>query len=160
MSNQNTIIMVHLFDSNIAEVRLTYSLKVKASERPKISSSKDSYELMKQSWDKDTIELREQMKVILLNNAHRLLGVFKVSEGGVTSTVADPKLIFAAAIKSNSSSIILCHNHPSGNIQPSNSDIKLTKRCKEIGELLELRLLDHLIITSESYYSFADEGMI
>ncbi|MFM7429853.1 MAG: RadC family protein [Flammeovirgaceae bacterium] len=145
---------------NIAEVQLTYSTKVKASERPKINSSRDSYELAKQSWNMQTIELREEMKVILLNNAHRLLGIYKVSEGGVTGTIADPKLIFAAALKSNSSAIILCHNHPSGNTQPSNADITLTKRCREIGELLDIKVLDHLIITNETYHSLADEGII
>lgn len=150
-----------MFNSNnIAEVQLTYKTKIRASDRPKITSSRDSYEILKRIWSCDTIEFREEMRVILLNRAHRLLGIYTVSTGGVSGTVADPKLIYTAALKSNSSSIILCHNHPSGNLQPSDADIKLTKKCKEIGDFLEIKLLDHLIITSDAYYSFSDEGMI
>lgn len=150
-----------MFNSNnIAEVQLTYKTKIRASDRPKITSSRDSYEILKRIWSCDTIEFREEMRVILLNRAHRVLGIYTVSTGGVSGTVADPKLIYTAALKSNSSSIILCHNHPSGNLQPSDADIKLTKKCKEIGDFLEIKLLDHLIITSDAYYSFSDEGMI
>lgn len=146
--------------SNIAEVQLSYVTKVKPSERPKIQTSRDSFEILRNTWNADTMELREEMKVMLLNHGHRLLGIYKLSEGGVAGTVADPKLIFAAAIKSNSSSIILAHNHPSGNLQPSQADIQLTKRCKEIGRMLDLVVLDHIIITADSYYSFADDGML
>jgi DNA repair protein RadC len=146
--------------NNIAEVQLIYKTNIKPSDRPKITSSKDSYELIKQIWNSDTIELREEMKVLLLNRWHRVLGVYTISTGGVSGTVADPKLIFTAALKSNSSAIILCHNHPSGNTQPSESDIKLTRKCKEIGNLLEVKLLDHIIITADAYYSFSDEGML
>lgn len=149
------------FDSSkIAEVQLTYATKVKPSDRPKIQSSRDSFEILRQTWNAETIELREEMKVVLLNHGHRVLGIYKLSEGGVAGTFADPKLIFTAAIKSNSSAIILAHNHPSGNLQPSQADIQLTKRCKEIGRMLDLVVLDHIIITSEGYYSFADEGVI
>ncbi|NOS91213.1 MAG: JAB domain-containing protein [Cyclobacteriaceae bacterium] len=146
--------------SNIAEVQLSYVTKVKPSERPKIQTSRDSFEILRNTWNADTMELREEMKVMLLNHGHRLLGIYKLSEGGVAGTVADPKLIFAAAIKSNSSSIILAHNHPSGNLQPSQADIQLTKRCKEIGKMLDLVVLDHIIITADAYYSFADDGML
>lgn len=150
-----------MFNSNnIAEVQLTYKTKIRASDRPKITSSRDSYEILKRIWSCDTIEFREEMRVILLNRAHRVLGIYTVSTGGVSGTIADPKLIYTAALKSNSSAIILCHNHPSGNLQPSDADIKLTKRCKEIGDFLEIKLLDHLIITSDAYYSFSDEGMM
>lgn len=146
--------------SNIAEVQLSYVTKVKPSERPKIQTSRDSFEILRNTWNADTMELREEMKVMLLNHGHRLLGIYKLSEGGVAGTVADPKLIFAAAIKSNSSAIILAHNHPSGNLQPSQADIQLTKKCKEIGRMLDLVVLDHIIITADAYYSFADDGII
>jgi DNA repair protein RadC len=146
--------------SYIAEVELVYSTKVKPSNRIKISSSKDAYEILNQTWNENTIELREEMKVILLNNWHKVLGIYNVSHGGITGTVADPKLIFAAALKANSTGIILAHNHPSGNSQPSQADIGLTRKCKEIGELLDIKILDHMIMTTEGYYSFADEGMM
>ena len=146
--------------SYIAEVELVYSTKVKPSNRIKISSSKDAYEILNQTWNVNTIELREEMKVILLNNWHKVLGIYNVSHGGITGTVADPKLIFAAALKANALGIILAHNHPSGNSQPSQADIGLTRKCKEIGELLDIKILDHMIMTTEGYYSFADEGMM
>ena len=150
-----------MFNSNnIAEVQLIYKTKISPSDRPKITRCKDSYELLRQTWNYDTIEFREEMRVLLLNKAHRVLGIYTVSTGGVSGTVADPKLIFTAALKSNSSAIILCHNHPSGNTQPSEADIKLTRKCKEAGELLEINLLDHLIITADAYYSFLDSGLI
>jgi DNA repair protein RadC len=142
--------------SYIAEVELIYSTKVKPSNRVKISSSKDAYEILNQTWNENTIELREEMKVILLNNSHKVLGIYNVSHGGITGTVADPKLIFAA----NATDIILAHNHPSGNSQPSKADIGLTNKCKEIGELFDIKILDHMIMTTEGYYSFADEGMM
>jgi DNA repair protein RadC len=98
--------------------------------------------------------------VILLNRANQVLGIYEVSTGGVSGTVADPKLIFAAAIKSSSSGLIFSHSHPSGNLQPSQADIALTRKIKEGGEILEISVLDHIILTSEGYFSFADEGLL
>jgi DNA repair protein RadC len=145
---------------HLAEVELVYKTKVKPSDRPKISSSSDAYSLLIQSWDSNTIELCEEFKVLFLNRANKVLGIFNLSKGGVAGTVADPKLIFVAALKANASGIILAHNHPSGNFQPSQADIDLTKKCKEGGKLLEIQLLDHIIITIEKYFSMADEGIL
>ena len=144
----------------VAEIQLTYKSNVKASERPKISNSKDAYEVFLSSWDDSKIEFVEQFKVMLTNRANKVLGIFELSSGGVSGTVADPKLIFAAAIKANACGILLAHNHPSGTTQPSQSDIALTKKIKEGGKLLDVQLLDHIIVTAESHYSFADEGLI
>ncbi|WP_010602115.1 JAB domain-containing protein [Pedobacter agri] len=98
--------------------------------------------------------------MILLNRQNRVLGLIDISTGGVSGTILDPKIIFSIALKANTSAIILCHNHPSGNIQPSQSDIRLTNQLKEGGKLLEILVWDHLIITNENYYSFADDGMM
>ncbi len=98
----------------VAEIQLTYKSNVKPSQRPKISGSKDAYNVLVENWDSSKIEFVEQFKVMLLNRANKVLGIFKVSSGGSTGTVADPKLIFAAAIKANACGIILAHNHPSG----------------------------------------------
>jgi DNA repair protein RadC len=144
----------------VAEIQLSYRTTVKPSLRPKIRTSKDTYEILLESWDDSRIEFVEQFKVMLLNRANKVLGIFEVSTGGVTGTVADPKIIFAAAIKTNASGMIISHNHPSGNLMASQSDIELTKRLKEGGRLLEIDLLDHVIISTEGYFSFADEGMI
>ena len=144
----------------VAEIQLNYKSDVKPSLRPKISSSKDAYDVVRNNWDDSRIEFIEQFKVMLLNRAHKVLGIFDVSTGGVSGTVADPKIIFAAAIKANASGIIVAHNHPSGNLSASQADIDLTKRLKEGGKVLEVQLLDHVILTTEGYFSFADEGMI
>src|SRR5690606_22036141 len=137
-----------------------YKSKVKPSQRPKITSSKEAYEILLENWDEDQLEFVEQFKVLLLNRASKVLGIYEVSTGGVSSTVADPKLIFAAAIKGNASAMILAHNHPSGQLKPSDADINLTKKLKDGGKYLEISVLDHLIVTSEGYYSFADEGLL
>jgi len=144
----------------VAEIQLSYKSTVRPSQRPKITSPKDAYEVLIQGWDSSKLEFVEQFKVLLLNRANKVLGIFEVSTGCSTGTVADPKLIFAAAIKSNACGIILAHNHPSGNLQPSQADIDLTRRMKEGGKLLEIQVLDHVIVTTEAYYSFADEGQL
>ena len=144
----------------VAEIQLTYKSDVKPSLRPKISGSKDAYNILAENWDNSKIEFVEQFKVMLLNRANKVLGIFEVSSGGSTGTVADPKLIFAAAIKANACGIILAHNHPSGNLQPSQADNELTRRMKEGGKLLEIQVLDHVIVTIDGYFSFADEGLI
>lgn len=144
----------------VAEIQLSYKSNVKPSERCKVSSSKDAFEILRQSWDPARLELQEQFKVLFTNRANKVLGIFEASTGGVSGTVADPKLIFVAAIKACATGFIVAHNHPSGNLNASQTDIQLTKKLKEGGRILEIQLLDHLIITSESYFSFADEGML
>lgn len=146
--------------SQIAEVELRYKSKVKASERPKVSHSRDAYIIFKNTWDENKIELQEQFKVMLLNRANKVLGIYEVSTGGITGTVADPKLIFAAALKASACNIMLVHNHPSGNLKPSKQDEDLTYKIKEGGKLLDIVLLDHLIISNEGYFSMQDEGFI
>lgn len=146
--------------TRVAEVKLTYRNRVKPSERPQVTSSTDSYRVLQASWDPGRLEFVEQFKVLLLSRANKVLGLYEVSTGGIAGTVADPKLIFAAALKACASGIILCHNHPSGNLKPSAADLQLTKKMKQGAELLDLVLLDHLILTSEGYYSFADEGLL
>ncbi len=144
----------------IAEVFVSYKTNVRPSDRKHIRSSKDAELIMRSLWNNDTLELRESMILLLVNRANKVLGHFIVSEGGVAGTVVDPKLIFVVALKCLAHGIILCHNHPSGNLRPSQSDLDLTKKIKEAGKLLEIQLLDHLILTTESYTSLADEGII
>jgi DNA repair protein RadC len=144
----------------VAEIQLTYKSDVRPSLRPKISSSRDAYNILLENWDDSKIEFVEQFKVMVLNRANKVLGIWDASTGGVTGTVVDPKLIFATAIKANACGFIMAHNHPSGNLQPSQADIDLTKRMKEGGKLLEIQLLDHIIITTEGYFSFTEEGLI
>ena len=142
----------------ICEITVNYSLKVKPSNRPKITGSRDVFDLVTPLWD--DLEYRESFAVLLLNRANKVLGIANISSGGISGTVADPKIIFQHALKANASSMILLHNHPSGNTQPSEADIALTRKMKECGKFMDLPVLDHVIVTAEGYYSFADEGLI
>ena len=146
--------------TRVAEVELVYKTKVKPSERPKVGTVKECYELLKELWNENTIEMQEEFKVMLLNRGNKVIGVYEASAGGLTGTVADPRLILAAAIKSLAVSIILSHNHPSGNLKPSRADEELTVKIKEAAKWLDINVLDHIIITNEAYYSFADEGLL
>lgn len=141
-------------------MELVYKTKVKPSERQKISSVSDSYKLLKELWNENTIEMQEEFKVMLLNRANKVIGVYEASAGGITGTVADQRLILAAAIKSLAVSIILSHNHPSGNLKPSRADEELTQKIKVAAAYHDIKVIDHIIITSEGYYSFAEEGVI
>ncbi len=143
-----------------AEVELIYKSKVKASERPMIRDSKDTCNILRQVWNENKIEMQEEFKVLLLNRGNKVIGVYDASAGGISGTVADPRLILAVAIKTLAVSIILSHNHPSGNLKPSRADEELTVKIKEAARYHDIKVLDHLIITSEAYYSFADEGLI
>src|SRR5687768_9931527 len=111
-TNENT-----LFE--VSEIQLSYKSKVKASLRPKISSSRDAENILRQLWNDDVIELQEEFKVMLLNRYNKVIGIFTVSQGGIAGTVADPKLIFGCALKAAASGVILAHNHPSGSLQAS-----------------------------------------
>ena len=146
--------------TRVAEVELIYKSKVKASERPLIRSSKDSCQVLRQIWDQNKIELLEEFKVLLLNRGNKVIGVYDVSSGGITGTVADPRLILATAIKALAVSIILSHNHPSGNLKPSRADEEITIKINEAAKYHDIKVLDHIIITAEEYYSFADEGLL
>ena len=146
--------------NTVSEVELIYKSKVKPTERPQVKTPNDCYQLLLQTWDENRIEFVEQFKVILMNRAHRVLGIYELSTGGVSSTAVDIKLVFMAALKANACNLVLSHNHPSGNLKPSMADERLTSRIKAAGTLLEIEVLDHIIVTSEGYYSFANEGMI
>jgi DNA repair protein RadC len=146
--------------NQVTEIELVYKSKVKPSQRPMIKTSKEAAELLQALWNKDKIDFVEQFNILLLNRNNRVLGMVEISTGGVTGTVADPKLIFVAALKANASSIIISHNHPSGNLKPSKQDEQLTQKIKQAGLFLDMQLIDHIIVTSEGYYSFADEGLL
>ena len=150
----------NLFTSNLAEITVSYSSKVKVAERRKVVSAREAEEVFREIWTKGTMELREEMYVLFLNRGNFLLGWCQTSQGGLSGTVCYPRMIFSVALKSLAVSLILCHNHPSGNLQPSAADIQLTKNLVEGGKFLEISVLDHLILTAEGFYSFADEGLI
>ena len=143
----------------VSEVKLTYHNKVKLSDSPQIRSSQDAYKVLSENWT-DALELIESFNVLFLNRANKVKGIFNVSKGGVSGTVVDAKVLFSAALKAMACSLFLAHNHPSGNLNPSQADINITRKLKEAGKVLDIAVLDHLIITTEGHYSFADEGLL
>lgn len=126
-------------------------------ERVQITSSKSAYENLRPEF----IDLHhEEFYILILNRHNKVLSKERISSGGVAGTVVDPKLIFKTALDKRAVGLILAHNHPSGNLNPSKQDIALTKQVREAGRLLDISVLDHLIITEQGFYSFADEGMM
>ncbi len=144
----------------VSEVELIYRSKISPKLRPVIRSSKDSYDILLNHWEKDKIDFIEQFKVLYLNRGNRVLAINELSSGGLTGTVADPRLIFATALKINATAFIMAHNHPSGELSPSQADTSLTEKIKNAGKFLDIRLTDHIILSADTYYSYADEGMI
>lgn len=144
--------------NQIAEIQVSYHTP--ASERQKIISGEKAFEVLLNCWDKDTLELQEEFKILLLNRANEVLGIYQMSKGGITGTVVDVRLIFSVALKCNATGIIIAHNHPSGTLKPSDADISLTKKIKKCSEFMDIALLDHLIVTKYNFYSFANEGLL
>ena len=144
----------------LAEVEVTYTPLISIEDRTRITNSRTSADYARSVWDAGKLEYLEQFKVLFLNNANHIIGWVLISSGGICGTMADPRVIFQAALLSNAAAIILVHNHPSGNRTPSAADLNLTKRLKAGGELIDIKVLDHIILTGVSYYSFADEGII
>ncbi len=141
-----------------SEIYIYY--KNKNPNTVQLTDSEKVYEFIIDRYDKSTIEIQENVKLILLNNANRVLGVYDVSKGGTNSSVIDVKLLLAVILKTAASSIILVHNHPSGNLTPSDADIKITKKLKEACRLMDINLLDHLVISNNGFYSLADNGCV
>ncbi len=125
----------------------------------KIKRSEDIYDFLKQIYNPKTIDLKESFFVVLLNRANNVIGYSEISQGGVAGTVVDNKILFSTILKTTMAcAIVLTHNHPSGQLQPSGADLKITRTIKQIGDLLEITVLDHVIMTSDGYYSMADSG--
>jgi len=135
---------------SIAELRLVYRTKVKASERLQVKCSKDAYDIFMENWDQDSIEHIEEFKLLLMNRSNSVSGILAVSKGGLSGTVTDVRLIYQAAIKSNASGILVCHNHPSENMNPSDN----VNICGDCWDLLE-----HLQDDISEIHSDADPGL-
>lgn len=142
----------------LTEILISY--KNKNQDAVKVSSSVEVYNFILNHWDDDTLDIQENVKMLLLNSSNTILGVYDVSRGGINSTVIDLRLVLSVALKCLASSIILVHNHPSGNINPSEQDREFTKKIKSACKFLEIQLFNHIIITRHDYYSFADNGYI
>jgi DNA repair protein RadC len=146
----------------VSEVKICYRPEVKPSERLKVTCSNDIYKLLTEygTFAPEAIEHREFFKLLLLNNGNKLLGITHLSEGGTCEVAVDIRHIMQAAILANATGIILCHNHPSGNLKPSAADDKMTEKVKVACGIFGIILTDHLVISGEGYYSYADEARI
>lgn len=147
--------------NKVNEIKISYKGGLKSSMWQKISNSKDAAQLLFEDWDKDTIALQETFKVVLLNNSNKVKGVYQISQGGITGTLVDVRILFAVILKSLSVGIILTHNHPSGKLQPSDNDKTLTNKIKKATRLFDIKLLVHLILAPDGdYFSFSDNGIL
>ena len=139
------------------------TLKFKTGEiaKAQIKSSKDAADYMRLMYDADTLEITECFIAMFLNRVNNSIGWIKISQGGISGTVVDVRLILLTALKCGASGIIVSHNHPSGNLNPSDADIKMTQKIKNASEIMDIHLLDHLIIVpGKEYYSFGDNGLL
>ena len=141
------------------EITVYYSHKQKMSDQYQIMCSKNVYDLVINDWMID-IDYRESFKVLLLTRSNKVLGIANLFKGGISGVIVDVKMIYQVALTCNASGIILMHNHPSGNLKASAEDMKLTNKVIEVGKVMDLPVLDHLIVTSESYLSMADKGLV
>lgn len=145
-------------DYTVGEVELSYKPKFKSLH--KVASSEDAYKYLLSTYKEGTICYKEYFKVLFLNQDNQVLGYTLISEGGITDTTVDVRVILQAALLTNSVDIILAHNHPSGNLKPSRQDMEITKKVRDASQLMRIKVLDHLIISDAGYYSFADEGQL
>ena len=147
---------------NIPEIKISLSFdkKVKKSELRTITDAQSCVDVLREVFNKDTFDWTEEVVMLCLNRANKVVGFYKVSSGGLSSCILDPRVIFTIALNCGATSIILSHNHPSGNTTPSVQDKDITKKVKEAGKLLDIGLLDHIILTDDNYYSFMEEGIL
>ena len=144
----------------VTEVELIYRNKINPADRIKITSPQSAYDAFISAWDLNKIDMIEQFYVLFVDRASHCLGISNLFTGGISSCVVDPKIIFASALKANASGIFMAHNHPSRNLQPSRADEFITKKIIAGGNILEISVFDHLIVNPNTYYSFAEEGLM
>ena len=145
-------------EDTIAEVQITYKSAVKSADRIKITCSQDANNALRIFWE--SFEHVEYAYLLLLNRQNQLIGRYFLAKGGISGAVIDIRVIFQVALKANATSIMLAHNHPSGNLEPSDADRKITHQLKDAGKILDIPLLDHIILTAEGYLSLADDGYL
>ena len=146
--------------SIVSEICVSYDAHF--TNNPIIVRSVDAFEVLLQYFPAETLGLQERFVALYLNRINKVIGVYPVSIGGITSTIADIRLVFGVALKTAATSIMIAHNHPSGSVKPSQQDIQLTERIKEARKIMDVRLLDHFILSPDrkSFFSFADEGLL
>ena len=142
----------------LAEIHVSYKPGLISSKI--INDSNAAFDILATLFPQDTICLQEQFVVLYLNRANRVIGSYQLSKGGITGTIADVRLILSVALKTLATGLILAHNHPSGNLKPSEADIQLTRKVKEAAKIMDIEVLDHMILSSNGYFSFTDDGIL
>lgn len=145
-----------LLEDEVAEIQVNYSPRVKNKDRIKVIQANTAEQLFRQAWDSGRLELQESFKVMLLNRNNQLLGIVTVAEGGITQTQVDMRLVIGIILKSAAVGVIFAHNHPSGNCTPSESDFALQRKVEEQCKFFDILVLDHMILTADSFYSFTE----
>lgn len=143
----------------LSEIQVSYKPGL-ISSTTNITNSQNAYEIFKSLFPAETISLQEQFVVLYLNRANRIIGSYQLSKGGITGTIADVRLILSVALKTLATGLILAHNHPSGNLKPSEADKQITSKIRQAAKLLDIEVIDHIIISSEGYYSFMDDAIM
>ena len=147
--------------NKVNEIQLSYKESFLTSCETTISSSSKAAAILLQSFDMNTIALQETFKVLLLNNSNKVKGIYTLSIGGITGTLVDIRILYAVILKSLSTAVILCHNHPSGTLKASEQDNEITQKIKKAGSYLDVKVLDHIILSPDGkYFSFADNGLL
>lgn len=141
----------------VAALELGTRRDMLANKQAIVNSSKDVAELLRHQF---RFKKHEVFAVVFLNRSNKINHIEVISEGGITGTIADPRIILKKALDHEAINLILCHNHPSGNLKPSKSDEDLTEKIKSAAQFFDIKLLDHIIVGEEGYYSFADEGLL
>jgi DNA repair protein RadC len=145
-------------NSIVSELQVSYKPFIKNGLR--IKSSNDAYQILKNLFSEETIQLQEQFVVIYLNTACKVIGSYQLSTGGLRGAIADVRLILYIALKTLATGIILAHKHPSGNLSPSEADKLITNKIQQAGKLMVIKVLDHIILSNDGFYSFTDEGIL
>jgi len=145
----------------VNEIQISYREKLSTLKSLSITNSKEVGTLLFKNWDPDTIGLHETFKVLLLNRSNKVKGIYPLSQGGITGTLVDLRILFAIVLKTLSVGIILAHNHPSGQLKASEPDKQLTQKIQQAALLFDVKVLDHIILVPDGrYYSFADNGIL
>ena len=145
-------------ETTINEIQVSYTSKFLSSDP--ISTSNEAFRYVFKIWNRDTIDLFEEFKVLYLNKSNMVIGYYSLGKGGIDFCSVDVRLLLSVALTTNSTGFIIVHNHPSGKLMPSEADKKITKQIQDCCKIMNLVLLDHLIISSSGYFSFMDECMI
>lgn len=145
--------------NTISEIEVAYRPLSTTILNP-ITQSKDAYDLIIREWDDNILEMIEEVKVIFLNRTNKQIGIYNLAKGGITGCVVDIRIILSIALKTLATGIILVHNHPSGNLNPSNEDRKITNDLQKACKIMNITLLDHLIVTRKGFFSFADANLV